>query len=226
MEITQNKLEKVIIYSKQVLDATTFPQTVPVSPNPLALSKWYKDEITFSNMKIDQIESDCHIQCSCQKGCAYCCNQLIVVSSSELLAIKPIISSLDSDALADMNTYVAYICSVLTENEITISSPMKTNSVASEKELQDKYFNLHLKCPLLNGKNECIIYNTRPSLCWSYRCYEDPSSCQASYDVPLSIKYDDWESAVTMRLYSARKPSKAGLMILPFALKELLEEIL
>lgn len=217
-----NQLTDLLLRSGELFTNLKFPNTIPNSPNALMMYKWYKQEVVFASDQLDFLEQSCAHQNACEKGCSGCCNQLIAISDVELLALKTPLQNLSVAERKTLKCNTLKICNVLTDNGIALNSPMATKSKTSEQELQEKYFNLNLPCPLLNDQQECSFYEVRPSACWFYRCYGNPTDCSESWNYPSSINYDLLSSLVMRRLYTAKKPTKRGLMILPFALLELL----
>lgn len=211
--------EMLILKSGMTAKNYKFEQEVPRRPNPLKLSKWLSKEIEEAERQIELIEEEFNVKCTCEKGCAACCRQLIGVCMSECLAIKPYIENLSKIEKDKLKKKVLEQCKILEKNYITNTT---LNFARNEKNLQDKYFKLSMPCVFLDEQNSCMIYKVRPSLCWSYRNYGDRKACEKDYDVPSTIKYNDWEHRVFERILTARPPKK-GLYILPFAIKEMME---
>lgn len=215
----ENRVEKLILKSGVTAKSYKFEQEVPRRPNPLKLSKWISQEIEEVERQIDLIEKEFDVKCTCRKGCSACCRQLIALSMSECLAIKPYIENLSANEKDKLKNKVLEQCGILEKSGITNSAIAVTRN---EKVLQEQYFKLSTPCIFLDEENSCMIYKVRPSLCWSYRNYGDREACEKSYDVLSTIKYDDWEHRVFERVLTAR-PSKKGLYVLPFAIKDMME---
>ena len=218
MDTFEKKLDETILYSKKKSINFTPTQEIPKGPNPLKLSKWCANEISTFNNEIDKIESECAIQCTCTKSCSACCNQLIVLSSSEFLALQPALDNIVGPIKKLLLEKTKQQCAVLENNNITNSSVTFAHSIERQQKIQEAYFNLNIPCPLLNENKECIVYPVRPTNCWTYRNYGDKSDCEASHSVPYSIKYDDWEEPYLKRLFNAKKPNK--IAVLQFMLKD------
>lgn len=220
-EISMEKgiLDKLILKSAMTAENYEFEQEVPKRPNPLKLSKWLSKEIEEVERQIDLIEEEFKVKCTCGKGCSACCRQLIALSMSECLAIKPYIENLCKDEREELKTKVLEQCNILEKHSLTNK---EINATQDEKVLQDKYFKLDMPCVFLDKENSCSIYKVRPSLCWSYRNYGDKLKCEKDYDVDSAIKYNDWEQKVFKRILTARPP-RNGLYVLPFAIKEMME---
>ena len=215
----KNRVEELILKSGITAKNYKFEQEVPRRPNPLKLSKWISQEIKEVERQIDLIEEEFDVKCTCEQGCSACCRQLIALSMSECLAIKPNIENLSTDEKEKLKNKVLEQCEILEKSGITNSAIAVARN---EKILQEQYFKLSAPCVFLDEENSCMIYDVRPSLCWSYRNYGDREACEKNYDVPTTIKYDDWEHRVFERILTAR-PSKKGLYVLAFAIKEMME---
>lgn len=212
-------VDRLIFKSGMTAKDYKFEQEIPKRPNPLKLSKWLSKEIEEVEKQIDLIEEEFEVKCTCEKGCSACCRQLIALSMSECLAIKPYIENLSKDEREKLKRKVLEQCHILEENNITNKV---INTTRKEEVIQDKYFKLKMSCVFLDEENSCSIYKVRPSLCWSYRNYGDKADCEKDYDVESTIKYDDWEHRVFERILTARPP-RNGLYVLPFAIKEMME---
>lgn len=180
-------------------------QEIPQSPNPLKLSKWFCKEISDYMAQIDAIEQECGVKCVCSKGCAHCCKQLIAISMSEFLAMQPILDNLPREKRLKLKEEAIKQNIILKENGIVT---MCSTSNIDIYEYQKKYFDLQLKCPLLDENNSCLVYEVRPFNCSTYRNYGSPEDCKKDCSVHTVAKYDDWESVGLKRLYSARKPDR------------------
>lgn len=212
-------VNKLILKSGMTARDYKFEQEIPKRPNPLKLSKWLSKDIEEVEKQIDLIEEEFKVKCTCEKGCSACCRQLIALSMSECVAIKPYIENLPKGEKDELKKKVLEQCDILTRHNITNK---EINIARNEKILQDKYFKLSMPCVFLDEENSCLIYNVRPSLCWSYRNYGNKMECEKDYDVASTIKYGDWEHRVFERILIARPPKK-GLYILPFAIKEMMD---
>lgn len=213
-------LDKLIIESGMTAKEYKFEQEIPKRPNPLKLSKWLSYEIEEVGRQIDKLEEEFDVECTCTKGCASCCKQLIALSMSECLAMKPYIENLCAEEKNKLKKTILEQCEILEKHNITNK---EINNMRNEKFLQNKYFNLNMTCAFLDNLNSCLIYKVRPSLCWSYRNYGNSLECEKNYDVESTIKYGDWEHRVFERILTARPPTREGLLVLPFAVKKMME---
>lgn len=213
------KIIEILYYSAKRADEYEVRREIPKEPNALKLAKWYREEIEEFCAEIDKVEELCGVRCSCEKGCAACCRQLIVISSTEVLVIQNEIDNLSKEQKKDLKRKVLEQCEKLENAGI---SEQEINSyVVNEELLQSKYFKLGLDCPFLNEEKLCSIYSVRPFNCWTYRNYGAKILCENNAFVSEAIKFDDWEHLGIERMFQARKP-KNNLRILQVAIKEYL----
>lgn len=215
---TADELKNLIHHSTQAANSFSFSTDVPNSPNALALTKWYKNDILTATEQITQLENELHIHSSCTSGCSACCQQLIAISKPETIMLKYAIEQMDTETVKKIKYTITKQCDFLSQNGFSISS-IGTSRLAqkTEEKMKETYFSLHLPCPFLDENNACMVYQIRPTVCWAYRNYGDCALCQNSHDVPTAILYEDWEQIVLTRLFQAKKPT-GGLTILQFAL--------
>ncbi len=225
MNDEKNLIDRIIYDSFLVSKEAKRTELIPKSPNPLTLSKWYAEEIKWANSQIDFVEKKNDAICTCTKGCHACCRQVIMISSAEILAIKPYLAGLTREQRKALFSKTSEICKKLKENGIDDSNILYLGEEACIN-IQKRYFDLNIECPLLDKTGACSIYPVRPSLCWSYRNYGDPKECDKSYSVETTIKYEDWEKIIFDRLLIVKKPSRKGMGMLPNALLELLKEMI
>lgn len=220
----QEKLNEIIKASGERIKQSIPIQSVPKSPNPLGFYKWYKKEIEWADSQTDSIEKLCGINSSCSKGCSFCCNQPIPVTSTEMLGIKQYIKNQNMKDRRELYKVTLDVCNRLIESGIQINR----NKVSSEKSIQKymaEYFSLNISCPLLSENKTCLIYEVRPTNCWSYRVYGDPKDCENCHNPDHGIKFDDWEMVVLKRAFEAKKPDR-DTILLPFALRDILEQMI
>lgn len=217
---TSDKNIELIWRSAKRASSYVSSQEIPKEPNPLKLAKWYRKEIEEYTAEIDKVEKECDMECVCCKGCAACCKQLIAITSTEFVAMQVAIDNLPNNTRKSIKENVGEQCKKLIENGITNSEINKY--ISDHEALQLKYFELDMKCPLLDENNACIIYDVRPFNCWTYRNYGSSKMCEQMALSDDAIKFDDWEHLGLERMLQARRP-KAGLLILQFALNDYLK---
>ena len=106
-------VDRLIFKSGMTAKDYKFEQEIPKRPNPLKLSKWLSKEIEEVEKQIDLIEEEFEVKCTCEKGCSACCRQLIALSMSECLAIKPYIENLSKDEREKLKRKVLEQCHIL-----------------------------------------------------------------------------------------------------------------
>lgn len=218
----KQKIQELILDSAYMAKDYSFENEVPNRPNGLALSKWIKKEIKEIDAEIDALEEKHGLISVCTKGCAECCMQCIVVLASECIAIQMYIDNLPVEQRNALKAKVIETCSLLEKDGFNKDSVANCfMGETAQRAIQEKYFKLNRNCVFLDDENCCMIHDIRPSLCWSYREYEDKGICRNSCFSDTSIKYDDWERRYSLRLIEAR-PTKKKLMILPFAVREII----
>lgn len=221
MDENKEKMNRLIYSSALTARNHIFENEVPERPNALRLAKWMVNELREIDSIIDQLEKNCGIKSVCKQGCAYCCRQLIVVTSSELIPIECYIRGLSADQKDNMKNRVVNASDAI----MNVGLDKEMNAFMSEEEqnlLQKKYFDLGIGCIFLDENKRCGVYQIRPSLCWSYREYDSCENCRASCFSESGVKYDDWEARFLQRLHQAR-PIKKRLQILPLAVREMMK---
>lgn len=222
----KSNLNALLLSSSHVADSFVFPQEIPNSPNPLSLCKWYANEIKTVTEQIDILEQAHNTFTTCSKGCAACCHQLIAITYLEHLIIEFTLNNLPLDERTRIKETVYDQCNFLNNHGYSQNS-LSSLFISPEKynKMQEEYFSFGLPCPLLTQNKTCSIYSLRPTLCWSYRNYGNTIQCTQTWEVPTTLKYDDWESKVAKRFYQIKRPSrKYTLMILQFALLTMLSQ--
>lgn len=221
---TKEELEKLILDSAIVSKNYCFVEDIPKAPNPLKLSKWYASEVLEISGEIDTLENNHNAICTCKKGCSECCSQLIAVNNPERVVIEFALQNLSKEIKVEIKEIVKSQCETLKENNFSRTS-LDSLFMTKEKEqsLQKDFFSFKMKCPFLNNDLNCMIYEVRPTVCWSYRNYGNPEACKDNWDILTTLKYDDWEKRFLERLYVAKKPKRnEKLQILQFFLEDIL----
>jgi len=221
MGINNEALGRLLKVSREKMMKARPPQPVPKLSDSQAFYKWYKDEILWVDSQIDSVEESCGVKNSCCKGCSSCCYQPIFVTPVEMLGIRQHLENLGRKEQEKLMEIVLGVCNRITESGIE----RDINKIDSETEiirLMNDYFKLGISCPLLSADKECLVYEVRPTNCWSYRMYGDPGNCAISFNPEYGIKFDDWEYLVLNRLFEIKPEENDGLLLLPFALKDLL----
>lgn len=149
----------------------------------------YKDEIVIAERKIDGFEKECELNSSCQVGCSACCYQLIGINPIEKAVLRKAVYKLSVGERERIKAKAEQIVDKLKEINFCIShKTIEEGDYIKEQLLQ--YLNLQLKCPLLSEGNKCMIYETRPFACWSYRNYGRREDC--ANNIPIhSCAFND-----------------------------------
>ena len=111
-----DKIKQTVLDSAVKARQYEFCNSVPIRPNPLKLSKWMAEEISEVTSCIENIESKNGLTCVCKKGCSACCNQIIVVTSTECLSVKPLIENLSAEQKGRLKQRVLEQCRLLQMN--------------------------------------------------------------------------------------------------------------
>lgn len=184
-------------------------------PNSKKLSEWYKKEISYYEDKIYLAEKYMDFKCLCSKGCYHCCKQAIGITKSEAMAMLPIIKNLSDNEKKEIKIKTINVCNVLNGSDVIINNALK-------KGCEEDYFKLDLLCPL-NINGNCIAYSCRPTICWSYRCYSEPSQCKDKFNPDGSVVFKELFLDMYKKLYISKayiNDDNSILPLLPFALKE------
>lgn len=218
-------LDELIKVSGEKVMKTKPIQDILKSPNALAFYKWYKKEIEWANLQIDSVENILGIKNSCYKGCSSCCKQPIGIVPIEMLAIQQFVKNLRRQERKKLYDHTLDICNKISESGIQTN----INLFRSENSIQEymkQYYALGINCPLLSNNNTCLIYEIRPVNCWSYRVYGDPKDCELLHNPDHGIQFSDWETLILKRMLEVRTRKKDTVRLLPFALKNILEDFI
>lgn len=219
---TDEKLDHINDYCRDHWNLfCKFSQEIPKYPNALKLSKWYKNELIEAEQKIASVESTFDLSCICKKGCTGCCKQLIPIIDLELKAMSPAFDLLDIDTKRVLKQKVEKTCDMLSSNGFNINSVMTITVGEKMAQQQEKYFKLNIPCPLLDENGECMVYNVRPVTCMAYRNYGG-MNCDTSYWVDESFQYEMFSGQIITRLSQTKKNGISNVMLLPFAIQEIL----
>lgn len=171
---------------------------------------------------LDRLEARFSVAATCAEGCGHCCRQLIALTQSELEPLGRFLQSLDEAQRQRVRTRCVVLCNTLAEYGI------ETGGVIADRHTYDLllalYDRLFLFCPLLDANKRCMVYPVRPGVCWSYRSYGDPSLCAQPRGSDHCVCFSALAEAATDRLAAALGQSRGKLLLLPFAVKDLLAE--
>ncbi|WP_252247037.1 hypothetical protein [Clostridium sp. ZBS4] len=219
---------KIYKYSKLIRNADSFLASkhygnflINVS-DIKTLSCWYSNEIQWSTAQIDNLEKKYRINSCCKKACFECCKQSIYINPAEYEILKYNILRLDYKTKAKLKLEAKNICAAIKKTQI----PTKFSKGLTEKEQEDinkEYFQFQFKCPLLNCDRECICYDIRPSVCWTYRNYGDAIDCSGTCTPPYGHPYISSGTRVTKKLYETYIQKSQNYRLLPYAIYEILK---
>jgi Fe-S-cluster containining protein len=102
----------------------------------------------------------------CSKGCGYCCYIPVGITYIEA-------------------RYINDINAVNKNQKIKINNEKQEPDIALRKYEEGEYYG---KCPFLNDKNECDIYNARPFVCRTFHTTDDSSFCKREFNAILENK--------------------------------------
>lgn len=221
MKSIKDKLADMRVDSAYVAKQYKFSEEVPKRPNAMMMYKWLSKEIKEIDEKINDIEREHELHAVCKKGCSACCRQCIVVSMAEVLPIEIYIMNLSGEEREKLKRTVIHQCEELEEKGINKDSIVKCLNEEASRRLQELYFSLQKPCVFLSDEGCCDIHEIRPTACWKYREYGDVSNCEVSCFSDTSFDFVDWEVREFHRILTAR-PTGNKLMILPFAIRELM----
>lgn len=170
----------------------------------------YKEMVSEMELLINQSEEEFQIQSTCTKGCAACCNQIIVISQFEAdMMWNYLDMNYDRDVVQQIKVKMNEVAAFLDSN---FGKPPKNQFeiqrfLSKSDENKDKYFSFQLPCPLLNEDKECMVYPVRPSACWSYRVYGNPEDCKESFDIPHAAHFGHEEYFMIKKRISVQSGS-------------------
>ena len=181
----------------------------------------------YSNLLVkydEQMNSDdktCGRNCSCCEGCDYCCHQLIIITDFEKEIIKTRIYSMYRNEIKRLRKIINEQCEILSFNNITPQTVTPFLNEKIQKYVQTTFFDLNLACPFLKDKS-CIIHDTRPMACLTYRNYGNPKDCEKNIFVPEAYTFNNIEIKLRNEIMQKMGTFPQGFNILQFALKEIL----
>jgi Fe-S-cluster containining protein len=108
---------------------------------------------------------DLHTQLSrmaCKSGCAWCCYQVVAVTSAELALVEDAIARLPDETQRTIRTRAA-------------------EAVAKGAGLDpSRYWAAHIRCPLLDDDECCAVHADRPMACRAFNS-ADAEACHRSF---------------------------------------------
>lgn len=183
----------------------------------------YKNAIVKMEDKIDELEEKCELKNSCHAGCNACCYQLIGLNPYERKIITEAVMHLTSKERKKIKLKAEENVRKLERTGFCVKHKSKKNDEDYTKGELIEYIQLNLRCPLLNDENMCMIYETRPCACWSYRNYGCKEECEGN----LAKHGYAYETAINpvieaLSVINYEKVELDDFVILPVFLKEIL----
>ena len=140
----------------------------------------YKDLICKYTNKIEKGEKEKGFDCKCGCGCDKCCHDLILVSRDEIEPIAETVKLMPRKQRERVINRALEQEKVLTANGITYERVRKIvfeNNTSEILLTKYKYYELNLPCIFLED-HKCMIYDVRPTDCWTYRQYISVDNCE------------------------------------------------
>lgn len=138
--------------------------------------------------KIDSFEKNTNIHMVCQAGCDACCYQLIGLNPAEKEVIRKAVYRLTTGERDRIKERSKSILDILEKENFNVIYGTSVCRNYTEAQL-NKYMQLNLKCPLLSEGRKCMIYETRPMACWTYRNYSCREECIGKIS-PSSVAFE------------------------------------
>ena len=99
---------------------------------------------------------------ACKPGCAWCCYQLVGVTTAELALLVEAIGQMPADRRAEIRSRAA-------------------EAVAAGQGLDPgQYWTAHIRCPLLDETDHCSVHAERPMACRAFNS-ADAGTCHRSF---------------------------------------------
>lgn len=141
--------------------------------NPYILCK---ETILDFEKKIDLFEKNSNIHMVCKAGCDACCYQLIGLNPAEKEIVRKAVYKLTTGERERIKERAKRVLDILEKENFNVIYGTSVQRDYTEAQL-NKYLQLNLRCPLLSESHKCMIYETRPMACWTYRNYGCREEC-------------------------------------------------
>ncbi len=131
---------------------------------------------------------------ACRRGCAFCCHQLVPLSTFEAQRIGDYLSSRPRSLRRQID-------SSLEKHLSRFSQWVKNRPVGDirDRAVNLDYLRQHIPCPFLGPENECLIYPVRPLLCRGHHALETNARCQTAETPIRTIPAVDAATSEAMR---------------------------
>lgn len=172
---------------------------------------------------IQNIENLHDKNCSCKKGCSYCCKQIIIISDFEKKILTQVIKKMPFKQRKELWKRTKAICSKLLENNILPQTILFNLEPEKQKQIQLKYFSMQLPCLFENYDKSCMIYTYRPVSCMTFRSYGKQSLCMDTPFAKDTITYNDIEFELRKELFEKTGKKFDGINMLPYAVFDVMK---
>lgn len=135
-----------------------------------------KGSIIDFERKIDSFEKKYNIHMVCKAGCDACCYQLIGLNPAEKETVRKAVYKLTTGERERIKERAKRVLDTLEKEKFNVAYGTSAQRDYTEAQL-NKYLQLNLRCPLLSESHKCMIYETRPMACWTYRNYGRREDC-------------------------------------------------
>jgi len=119
---------------------------------------------------------------SCRAGCAACCRQFVVISTTEARRISTLVDAMPEPRRSEVRARFEHVDRRIAEWSTSVGFGRGQNQPrTSERELASSYFGLWLDCPLLEDE-KCSIYEDRPLVCREYLVTSPAEDCSRLHE--------------------------------------------
>jgi Fe-S-cluster containining protein len=151
--------------------------------------------------KIIESELVNYTDISCRKSCGECCKQLVPIIIPEALFLTSLIKSFSHKKQVQINSRFTKILNTIK----TAGFFDNLKNPARNRNIDNAYFNLKVKCPFLENES-CTIYKSRPFACREYYVTTKPEYCADPYQneidkIKIKRNIGSMMAAFTARLY-------------------------
>jgi Fe-S-cluster containining protein len=162
----------------------------------------------FYNRVDDWHESNKPDTVRCTKGCAACCQQLIVSTLPEarhVVAARPALVESVLPTLIEQDALGGRLSAGLGD---VVRDPV------ARQELCERWWDAKQMCVFLSADNECKIYADRPYACRSYFVTSDPQSCGGERGQTVNIWSPPTKDSGHQELFEMSAKREGGEVVL------------
>ena len=131
---------------------------------------------------------------ACRRGCAYCCHQLVPLTTLEAQRIAEHVSRLPRTERRDIGKAVDR----QTQKFATWAKSRPSGDVR-DRAVNLAYLQQQIPCPFLGAENECRIYPVRPLICRGHHALESNVNCRTAERPIKTIPALDQATGEAMR---------------------------